>query len=97
MSKFKQLISPHSHSHYSLDGAATVQQIIKRNIELGASHVTLTEHGNMNSAMELFYLCKKLNVKPMLGIEAYVETPFLDFYRDYYQKTIEEKNLEKGI
>lgn len=95
MSKFKQLISPHSHSHYSLDGAATVQQIIKRNIELGATHVTLTEHGNMNSAMELFYLCKKLNVKPILGIEAYVETPFLDFYRDYYEKTIEEKNPEK--
>ena len=95
MSKFKQLISPHSHSHYSLDGAATVHQIIKRNIELGATHVSLTEHGNMNSAMELYYLCKKLNVKPILGIEAYVETPFLDFYRDLYFRTIEEKDPEK--
>jgi DNA polymerase-3 subunit alpha len=97
MPKFKQLISPHSHSHYSLDGASTVLQIIKRNIELGATHVSLTEHGNMNSAMELYYLCKKLNVKPILGIEAYVETPFIDFYRDFYFKTVDEKNLEKKI
>lgn len=68
----KQFINPHAHSHYSLDGAASVEEIIKKNIELGANAVALTEHGNLNSAAELYFLCKKYNVLPILGIEAYV-------------------------
>jgi DNA polymerase-3 subunit alpha len=85
-SKFKQLINPHSHSDHSLDGAATVKQIVKRNKELGATHVTLTEHGNMNSAMELYMSSEKEGIKPILGIEAYLVNPFHEEYVEIYRK-----------
>lgn len=82
--KFRQLINPHSHTDYSLDGAATVKQIIARNAELGATHVAATEHGNMNSAMELYTATKSKGVKPILGIEAYLVNPFVeDYYKAY--------------
>lgn len=84
--KFKQLISPHSHSDYSLDGAATVTQIVKRNKELGATYVTLTEHGNMNSAMELYKSASDSSIKPILGIEAYLINPWHDEYVEIYRK-----------
>jgi DNA polymerase-3 subunit alpha len=95
MLKFKQLVNPHSHSHYSLDGAATVQQILKRNAELGATHVCLTEHGNLNSAIELYTEAKKHKVKPILGIEAYVEHPFMGSVRQQLESELENESPEK--
>lgn len=102
MTKFKQLINPHSHSDHSLDGAATVKQIIERNIALGATHVALTEHGNMNSAMDLYTTALNKNVKPILGIEAYLVNPFINEYIQAYKKAYKEgryktraKNLDK--
>jgi DNA polymerase-3 subunit alpha len=90
MKKFKQLINPHSHSDYSLDGAATVKQIIQRNADLGATHVALTEHGNMNSAMELYVNSIEKNIKPILGIEAYLVNPFVEDYINLYKKAHKE-------
>ena len=86
MSKYKQLINPHSHSDSSLDGAATVSQIVKRNKELGAKYVTLTEHGNMNSAMDLYTTAKKEGVIPILGMEAYLVNPFHNEYVEIYRR-----------
>jgi DNA polymerase-3 subunit alpha len=83
--KFKQLINPHSHSDHSLDGAATVKQIVARNAELGATHVTLTEHGNMNSAMDLYTKTLEKGLKPILGMEAYMVNPFHDEYVELYR------------
>lgn len=84
--KFKQLINPHSHSDYSLDGASTVKQIVKRNKDLGATHVCVTEHGNMNSAMELYMAAKEKGLKPILGIEAYLINPYHAEYVELYRK-----------
>lgn len=85
MNKFKQLIGFHVHSDSSLDGAATVSQIIERNKQLGAPYVALTEHGNLNSAMDLYSSAKKAGVKPILGIEAYMVNPFHDEYVEMYR------------
>lgn len=92
--KFKQLINPHSHSDYSLDGAATVSQIVKRNKELGATHVTLTEHGNMNSAMELYKTANEQGIKPILGMEAYLINPWHEEYVEIYRKAIKNGILQ---
>jgi DNA polymerase-3 subunit alpha len=91
--KFKQLINPHSHTHYSLDGAATVKQIIKRNQELGANYVAVTEHGNMNSAAELYSLSLSGGFKPILGIEAYLVNPFHNEYVELYRKALKEGKI----
>ncbi len=102
--RFKQLINPHSHSDHSMDGAATVKQIVKRNKELGATYVTLTEHGNMNSAMDLYTKATAEGMKPILGIEAYMVNPFHEEYVQLYRaahkagvwkpRNIKEENTE---
>jgi DNA polymerase-3 subunit alpha len=94
MTKFKQLINPHSHSDYSLDGAATVSQIVERNKQLGASYVTLTEHGNMNSAMELYKTAKQKGITPILGMEAYLINPWHNEYVEIYRKAISSGVLQ---
>lgn len=99
--KFRQLINPHSHSDYSLDGAATVKQIVKRNAELGATHVSLTEHGNMNSAMDLYTKALSSNMKPIIGMEAYMVNPFHDEYVEMYRAafkagTWKPRNIKEG-
>lgn len=83
--KFKQLINPHSHTDGSLDGASTVTDIVKRNIELGAKYVAVTEHGNINTAMDMYHTCKKLGAKAIIGIELYLEPFFIDELRSQYK------------
>jgi DNA polymerase III subunit alpha len=92
MSKFKQICNPHSHSDYSLDGASSVEQIVDRNLELGATHVTLTEHGNINSAMELYSTCQKKGAKPILGVELYVEPFFADQLAEMWRGELSKKH-----
>jgi DNA polymerase III subunit alpha len=104
MTKFRQLISPHNHSDHSMDGASTVKQMVKRSAELGATHLALTEHGNMNSAMDLYAEAPKQGLKPILGIEAYMVNPFheeyVEMYRSAYKagvwkpRNIKDTNLE---
>jgi DNA-directed DNA polymerase III PolC len=90
MSKFKQLINCHSHSDSSLDGASTVSDILKRNQELGATHTSLTEHGNLNSAMDLYTKAKKYDQIPILGMEAYLVNPFHEEYVQMYRKAYQQ-------
>src|SRR3954470_20815148 len=63
----------HVHSEYSLlDGAANIDSLAKRAAELGQPALGLTDHGVMNGAVEMYKACKKHDVKPILGVEAYL-------------------------
>jgi DNA polymerase-3 subunit alpha len=63
----------HNHSDYSLlDGAQTVQSLVRRVKELGMSAVALTEHGNLFSAVNFYSIALKEGVKPIIGCEMYV-------------------------
>lgn len=88
----KQFINPHQHSDASLDGAATIKQIVARNKELGATHVAITEHGNMNTAMTLYKECHKQGLKPIVGIEVYLKPPFESYIRE--RATVRFKDVE---
>lgn len=94
MNNFKQLINPHQHSHYSIDGASSIKTIVKRSKELGVPYVAITEHGNLNSGVELYHECKnkKNGLKPILGIELYLEPPFMDEIESEYKKYYESIN-----
>lgn len=99
---FKQFINPHSHSDGSLDGAATVKDIVKRTVEMGAPYLTLTEHGNMNTAMDLYKECRKKGLKPILGIELYLQPPFMDELRNkwrlhYHDAKDRDKKIENKL
>ncbi|MCZ6508926.1 MAG: DNA polymerase III subunit alpha [Acidobacteria bacterium] len=70
MSDFAHL---HLHSQYSLlDGANRLDDVLERAKAGGMPAVALTDHGNMFGAIEFYKKARKIGVKPILGIEAYV-------------------------
>ncbi len=63
----------HLHSQYSLlDGAITFEKLFKRCKQLEMDSVAVTDHGNMFGAVEFYTKAKAENIKPILGIEAYI-------------------------
>lgn len=63
----------HTHSHYSLlDGLGKVPGLVNRAKELGMDALALTDHGAMYGAIEFYKACKKVGIKPIIGVEAYV-------------------------
>jgi DNA polymerase III subunit alpha len=63
----------HTHSHYSLlDGLGTIDQLIDKAKEQGATALALTDHGVMYGVIEFYQKCKKAGIKPIIGVEAYV-------------------------
>ena len=63
----------HVHSEYSLlDGACKIEPMVKRAAELGMPALGLTDHGVMNGAVDLYKACRAHDVKPILGLEAYL-------------------------
>src|SRR5438034_7809761 len=65
----------HCHSEYSLlDGANRIDDLIRRAAELEQPALAITDHGNLHAAWEFQEKAKKANVKPIIGMEAYVAT-----------------------
>ncbi len=63
----------HVHSEYSiLDGACRVPDLVARAAEFEMPAVTLTDHGSMAGAVQLFKAAKGTGVKPIVGCEVYV-------------------------
>lgn len=63
----------HSHTHYSLlDGASKIPELVKRVKSLGMPAVAITDHGNLHGAVEFLREAKAADVKPIIGLEAYV-------------------------
>lgn len=63
----------HVHTQYSiLDGANKTGAIAAKAKEDGQPAVAITDHGGMFGVKEFHEACKKNDVKPILGVEAYV-------------------------
>ena len=63
----------HVHSEYSiLDGACRIPDLAARAAELGMPAVTLTDHGSLAGAVELYREAGKHGLKPVVGCEVYV-------------------------
>ncbi|HEU5099882.1 MAG TPA: DNA polymerase III subunit alpha, partial [Roseiflexaceae bacterium] len=88
----------HVHSEYSLlDGYATTKGIAERAAELGMDSIALTDHGVMYGAMEFYAAAKKANVKPIIGMEAYmapgsIKDPMVRGGKNYYHLLLLAKN-----
>jgi DNA polymerase-3 subunit alpha len=62
----------HTHSHYSLlDGAARVDDLVARAVELEMPALAITDHGVMFGAVEFYKKAKAAGVKPIVGCEVY--------------------------
>ena len=63
----------HVHSEYSmLDGAARVGEMLAEAQRLGQSAMAITDHGYLFGAFDFYSQAKKLGIKPIIGVEAYV-------------------------
>jgi len=70
----------HVHSQYSiLDGAAAVEALVKKAKNDGMTSLALTDHGNMFGIKEFHETCKKMEIKPILGVETYVASRGIHF------------------
>ena len=63
----------HCHSEYSLlDGANRIDDLIARALEFEQPALAITDHGNLHAAWEFQEKAKKAELKPIIGMEAYV-------------------------
>ena len=63
----------HVHSEYSLlDGMTRLDALVAKTKALGMDSVALTDHGVMYGALEFYTKAKAENIKPIIGVEAYV-------------------------
>ncbi|MER7454717.1 DNA polymerase III subunit alpha [Nocardia beijingensis] len=63
----------HNHTEYSmLDGAAKISPLFAEAKRLGMNAVGMTDHGNMYGASEFYNSANKHDIKPIIGIEAYI-------------------------
>ena len=63
----------HCHSHYSLlDGAGPINRLVGRAKDHGMNALAITDHGNLHGALEFYRECKKKEINPIIGYEAYI-------------------------
>lgn len=54
-----------------LDGHGKVDAYAERAAELGMTALAQTDHGNIHGWLDFYDACKKVHIKPILGLEAY--------------------------
>src|SRR3954465_15205204 len=63
----------HVHSQYSLlEATCRAKSLAKKAADFGMPAVALTDNGNMFGAIEFFFACKDVNVKPIVGLEVFI-------------------------
>ena len=63
----------HVHTEYSLlDGFSNIEKLVKRVREMNMDSVAITDHGTMFGVMDFYKAAKAQNVKPIIGLEAYM-------------------------
>ena len=62
----------HVHSDASLDGAGTVDALVEQAKKLEFGALALTDHGTLANAVAFWSACTDREIKPILGVEAYL-------------------------
>ena len=55
-----------------LDGAARVEEVVKRAAADGQPAIAITDHGNMYGVLDFYKAARGAGVKPIIGMEAYM-------------------------
>jgi DNA polymerase-3 subunit alpha len=94
----------HLHTEYSmLDGLVKIKELMTQVKALGMDAVGLTDHGVMHGVVDFFKAAKESEIKPILGVEAYITKDHLkkegrpakgDDERAYFHLTLLAKNLQ---
>lgn len=68
-----KFIHLHTHSHYSLLTALPkIDDLITAAVKANMPALALTDNGNLYGAIEFYKKCKKKDIKPIIGIDAYI-------------------------
>ncbi|GAB3111570.1 DNA polymerase III subunit alpha [Janibacter alkaliphilus] len=69
----KNFVHLHNHTEYSmLDGAARIEDMFASAQEMGMPAIAMTDHGYLFGAHEFWKAAQSYDVKPIIGLEAYV-------------------------
>ena len=95
----KSFVHLHAHTEYSmLDGAAKINDYLKKVKELKQPAAAITDHGNLYGALEFVRQAESLGINPIIGYEAYVtpgsrfDRPNRDNNKRYHLTLIAENN-----
>lgn len=100
LDNMKDFVHLHNHTHYSiLDSISKVEDLVKAAKEDNHSALALTDHGVMFGSIEFYKECKKQEIKPIVGVEAYLANGSrfdtnarADKKRNYYHIILLAKN-----
>lgn len=63
----------HTHSHFSLlQGLSKIPELVDKAKEYEMSSLALTDYGSMYGIIEFYKHCKKNDIKPIIGVDAYM-------------------------
>lgn len=75
----KDFVHLHLHSDFSLkDGIGKPTQYAKKAIDIGMTSLAITDHGSIGAHPSFFMFCRSSNLKPIVGVEAYMQNRRLD-------------------
>ena len=73
MSSDSSFVHLHVHTEYSmLDGAALLDGLFDRTADLGMPAIAMTDHGNLHGAYAFYSKARAHDIKPIIGMEAYL-------------------------
>lgn len=90
----------HCHSHYSLlDGLSKVPDLVAAAKADGQTSIAITDHGVMYGAVDFFNECNAAEIKPIIGLEAYIAPRLMSDKdgksdADYFHMTLLAENYE---
>ncbi|MCJ7701055.1 MAG: DNA polymerase III subunit alpha, partial [Anaerolineales bacterium] len=63
----------HVHTEYSLlDGFSNIQKLVERAKVLDMPAIAITDHGTMFGVIDFYEAAKRMDIKPIIGVEAYM-------------------------
>ncbi|MDX2078809.1 MAG: DNA polymerase III subunit alpha [bacterium] len=63
----------HVHTEFSLlDGLSKIKKLVDRAKALDMPAIAITDHGTMFGVMDFYEQCRKADIKPIIGVEAYL-------------------------
>ena len=63
----------HNHTDYSLlNSTMKIREFVKEAVEDGQSAIAITDSGVLFGTIEFYLTCKEHNIKPIIGMEAYI-------------------------
>jgi len=73
MPKESEFVHLHTHSHYSLLSALPkIGELVDSAVKYQMPALALTDNGNLYGAIEFYKECKRVGIKPIIGVDFYV-------------------------